>query len=182
MVLKTLILQFHGSTVVRQYTLLLADHENIENSSKPCDIGSSIPDLEQEFPQLDFSHVDKLYPDKTSPAACRYAYTRSAILDRAQIALKSLYHRPEEAILVVSHSAFMKHAVTGAHFANADYRIFEFAKHDRQLEGFALLEWEITKESRGGRGKSLEGVPAIGSVDLPPDPDTETRELDSEDI
>ncbi|KAL9109719.1 MAG: hypothetical protein Q9227_005588 [Pyrenula ochraceoflavens] len=140
-----------------------------ENSSKPCDTGSPIAQLKTDFPSVDFSGVDPVYPDKISPSAAQYAFTRSAILARAQAALHDLYHRPEEATIVVSHSAFMRFAVTGTHFANADFRIFDFASRSEPNNKYRLVERESTKTNCGGRGYSLGEEVEIGSGDLPPD-------------
>lgn len=69
-------------------------------------------------------------------------------------------------MLVVSHSAFMKRAVTGRDFANADFRIFEFRERGGDDEPYALEEWEETRTSGGGMGWSASGVCELG-VELP---------------
>ena len=69
-----------------------------------------------------------MYPDKISPAAARYHYTRDAILRRAQLALAKLYDRPEKVIIVVSHSGFLRAGVSGSWYQNADYRIFDIVR------------------------------------------------------
>lgn len=126
-----------------------------ENSAKPCDTGSPVEDLKEEFPMIDFSTLDPVYPDKTSPKGAVYAYNRQAIVGRAQKALAELRERPEKAIVVVSHSGFMRQGVTGSWFYNADYRVFEF-----EGEGLGLKQWEATR--KGGLGKSFEERVAIG--------------------
>lgn len=126
-----------------------------ENSDKPCDTGSSIAALEEEFSMIDFSTVDPVYPDKTSPEGQVYAYNRQAIVGRAQTALAELKDRPEKAIVVVSHSAFMRQGMTGSWIFNADYRVFEF-----EGEGLALRQWDST--TTGGLGKSFREKVAIG--------------------
>lgn len=98
-----------------------------ENSNKPCDTGTPPAQLAREFPEVDFAAVDPVYPDKTSPPAAAYHYTRSAILARGQTALGRLRARPEKVIVVVSHSGFLRVAVTGCFYFNADYRVFDFA-------------------------------------------------------
>ncbi|KAK3077941.1 hypothetical protein LTS18_008853, partial [Coniosporium uncinatum] len=150
-----------------------------ENSAKPCDTGSPIPTLSKEFPQFDWSAVDSIYPNKTSPASNPYRFTRSAVLKRGQHALEWLYARPEKIIAVVSHSGFLRTAVTKTKFANADYRIFDFQKLDGEADGggdgqdgpagaaplpvaedgrgLELVEWEVTKERGGGMGRSQKG-------------------------
>jgi hypothetical protein len=141
-----------------------------ENSSKPCDTGTAISELEKQFPVFDFSSVDSVYPDKTSPAGRRYAHTRDAVLARAQSCLHDLYHRPERMIVIVSHSAFLRLAVSGTRFANADYRIFEVSKPNGLHDTYKLVEWEQTRETGGGMGRSSRQPVEIGSGNLPPYP------------
>lgn len=126
-----------------------------ENSAKPCDTGSPVAELAEEFPMVDFAHLDPSWPDKTSPAGKAYAYNRLAVLERARMALAELRERPEKAIVVVSHSGFMRQGMTGSWFFNADYRVFEF-----EGEGLELRQWETTK--KGGLGKSFEERVVIG--------------------
>ncbi|OIW29195.1 phosphoglycerate mutase-like protein [Coniochaeta ligniaria NRRL 30616] len=126
-----------------------------ENSAKPCDTGSPIAELEEEFPMVDFSWVDAVYPDKTSPAGAVYAFNRKAIVGRAQRALGELRGRDEKAVVVVSHSGFMRQGMTGCWFFNADYRVFEF-----EGEGLGLRQWEATR--KGGLGKSFEERVVVG--------------------
>lgn len=120
-----------------------------ENSAKPCDTGTNIPDLQKEFPSVDFSHVDPVYPDKTTDAGRKYAYNRRVIVERGQGVLRELRER-EGTVIVVSHSGFMRSAVTGRWFFNADYRVFEFEDADGNVNG--LRQWESTE--KGGMGKS----------------------------
>jgi hypothetical protein len=148
----------------------------LENSSKPCDTGSAISELEKQFPVFDFSSVDSVYPDKTSSAGRRYAHTRGAVLARAQSCLHDLYHRPERMVIIVSHSAFLRLAVSGTCFANADYRVFEVSKPNGPRDTYKLVEWERTKECGGGMGRSSREPVEIGSGDLPPDPPQDSQE------
>jgi len=111
------------------------------------------------FPQVDFSHVDPVFPDKTSPAGAKYAYTKLAITGRAQDGLRELYHRPEKAIIVVSHSGFLRLGVTGHYFFNADYRIFDF-QEPAEDDTYTLKQWESTL--KGGLGWSWEKTVHIG--------------------
>lgn len=137
-----------------------------ENSAKPCDTGSPIPVAAAAFPQIDFSHVDPVYPDKTSPAADRYRYRRDKLLARAQGVLEELYHRPEKVVVVVSHSAFMRYCVTGDHYFNADYRVYDFAERTDGEQGpFRLTQWDLTKGA-GGMGRSHNQIVDIG-IGLP---------------
>lgn len=148
-----------------------------ENSAKPCDVGSPIPVVAAEFPQIDFSHVDPAYPDKISPAGDKYKYRRDKLVARAQSALGELHGRPERAVVVVSHSGFMRQAVTGDHYFNADYRIYDFeARPEGEHGPFKLRQWDLTKGA-GGMGRSYDQIVEIGvglpEVDLPPGAEVE---------
>ncbi|KAJ9612583.1 hypothetical protein H2200_004180 [Cladophialophora chaetospira] len=146
-----------------------ADADWQEIYDKPCDTGSPISDLERQYPKFDFTMVDPVYPDKSSPRGTRYAHNRSAVLLRAQLALEKLYDRPEGLIIIVSHSSFMRLAVTGSQFANADYRIFDFNKRKSDQDSYSLTEWESTRSNGGGLGLSPKAQVELGSGDLPPD-------------
>jgi hypothetical protein len=54
------------------------------------------------------------------------AYNKSAVLRSAQYGLERLDHGHKKLLIVVSHSKFLRLAVSGAQYANADYCIFEF--------------------------------------------------------
>ncbi|KAI1455562.1 phosphoglycerate mutase-like protein [Annulohypoxylon moriforme] len=150
-----------------------ADADWQENSPKPCDTGSPVHKLIDEFPMVDFSKVDPVFPDKTSPAASHYHFTKAAILVRAQSALKKLYERPEKVIIVVSHSAFLRLAVSGYWYFNADYRIFDIAPMDSHGDLCRLEQHETTKETGGGLSRSWIDPIVLGS-DLPEeDPDAD---------
>lgn len=149
---------------------VVADADWQEVFDKPCDTGSPISEIKAQYPSFDFSTVDPIYPDKSSPKGKRYAQDRSAVLNRAQFALRKLYDRPEELIIVVSHSAFMRLAVTGAQFANADYRIFDFKMRENEDDAFSLIEWESTRSNGGGLGLSPKAQVELGSGNLPPSP------------
>ncbi|KAK0627842.1 phosphoglycerate mutase [Immersiella caudata] len=132
-----------------------------ENSTKNWNTGTPVPSLAEEFSTLDFSSLDLLYPDKTSPAGSLYFYTRDAILNRAQVALRDLYNRPEKLILVVSHEGFLKAGVSGKTLANGDYRVFEFIERRQDGEPDRLKEWEVTA-CGGARGLSPDIVVELG--------------------
>lgn len=134
-----------------------------ENSAKPCDTGSPIPQVSKEFPEVDWSSVDPLYPSKTG----LYAFTRQGLKQRGIEAKKWLKARPEKVIAVVSHSGFLRVGVSSCRYENADFRIFEFAEGDGE-EGLELVEWEITEKKGGGLGKSDKGrFPVLDSEDIP---------------
>ena len=111
--------------------------------------------MQKEFPHWSeaLSKVDPLYPSTTGP----YTFTRSATLARGQSALSSLYSRPEHLIAVVSHSGFLRTAVSASHYANADYRVFTFKEGIEGGGGYELVEDEGTREKGGG--KSDPGTP-----------------------
>ncbi|KAI0390441.1 phosphoglycerate mutase-like protein [Xylariaceae sp. FL0594] len=131
-----------------------ADADWQENSNKPCDTGSPIPKVAEEFPGIDYSTVDPIWPDKTSAAGSRYHFTKSAVLARGQAALKKLYGRPEKVIVVVSHSGFLRVGLTGCWFTNADYRVFDFADDDDGDGSYRLVQRACTEENGGGLGRS----------------------------
>ncbi|OLN81146.1 putative phosphatase SPAC5H10.03-like protein 2, partial [Colletotrichum chlorophyti] len=141
-----------------------ATNDGPENSAKPCDTGTAISDLKAEFPDVDFSTVDPVYPDKTSPAGAAYAFTQDSILGRAQSCIHSLSERKEKLVFVVSHSGFLRLGVTGYWFSNADYRMFEVVKDKDSGHPPKLRQHESTLS--GGLGKSWTDPVIIGS-DLP---------------
>ncbi|KAK4096243.1 phosphoglycerate mutase-like protein [Parathielavia hyrcaniae] len=136
--------------------------------TKPCDTGTPAPQLAAEFPQIDFSYLDPVYPDKTSPAGARYAYEKGAILARGKAVLRDLcnYERNEEedglVVVVVSHSGFLRSAVAGRWFGNADYRgPYEEVPSEGGKERVTLVEWDSTK-GKGGMGRSKEDLVEFG--------------------
>ncbi|EFQ28423.1 phosphoglycerate mutase [Colletotrichum graminicola M1.001] len=123
--------------------------------------GSSIANLKAEFPSVDFSTVDSVYPDKTSLSGAEYAFTKEAILRRARAGIRSIHERKEKLIFVVSHSGFLRLGVTGHWFFNGDYRMFELDKDERIDQPPKLRQLESTL--RGGLGKSWTDPVVIGS-------------------
>ena len=114
------------------------------------------------FPHFDYSTVDPLWPSKTGP----YAFTRAATIARGQSCLSSLHSRPEKVIAVVSHSGFLRCAISLCKDANADYRIFEF-KDTEEGKDLELVEWETTESNGGGLGESEKGRAEIEDSDFP---------------
>ncbi|KAI1193982.1 phosphoglycerate mutase-like protein [Nemania serpens] len=150
-----------------------ADAHWQETTAKPCDAGTAVSKLAEEFPNVDYSTVDPVWPDKTSQAAAAYHYTRTAIIARGQAALQRLYERPEKIIIVVSHSAFLRVGVTGCWFFNADYRVFDFAPRGGPESPYQLEQHASTKEKGGGLGYSWTEQVQLG-LDLPEEvPETE---------
>ncbi|KAK8197490.1 histidine phosphatase superfamily [Phyllosticta capitalensis] len=153
-----------------------------ENSDKPCDTGSPLPTVKALFPSLDFSAVDPSYPDKTSPNN-PYAFTRRAVLARGQACLRWLHARPEKVIIVVSHSGFLRTAVSQRRYANADYRVFEFDDDVIDGKGEKLLrlrEWEQTESLGGGMGRSEKGVATVLPRDFPRDAAEDEKVVENE--
>lgn len=105
-----------------------------------------------------------MYPDKTSPVGSKYAFTREAIVGRAQSGVKSISDRREKLVFVVSHSGFLRLGVTGYWFFNGDYRIFELDNVEESNQLTKLRQLESTLS--GGLGKSWKDPVVIGS-DLP---------------
>ncbi|KAI1182922.1 histidine phosphatase superfamily [Nemania serpens] len=143
-----------------------ADAHWQENSAEPCDIGTAVPNVADEFPNVDYSTLDPIWPDKTSQAASAYHYTRTAIIARGQAALQRLYERPEKIILAVSHSGFLRLGVTGCWFFNADYRVFDFAPRGSPESPYRLEQHASTEEKGGGLGHSWTEQVQLG-LDLP---------------
>ncbi|KAF9882439.1 phosphoglycerate mutase [Colletotrichum karsti] len=153
-----------------------ADARWQENSAKPCDTGTPIAKLAAEFPQVDFSTVDPVYPDKTSPAGAKYAFTKEAILGRAQSCIESLHERKEKLVFVVSHSGFLRLGVTGYWYFNADYRIFMPDQSD--VPGSVPKLKMLASTVSGGLGKSWTDPVEIGS-DLPASEEPPNGKLDN---
>lgn len=137
-----------------------------ENSDGACDTGSDLKVIASEFPELDFSNVDPVYPNKADGTL--YEFSRSGILGRGHKALRELYDRPEKVIAVVSHSAFLRTAICQKRFANADYRIFTFRRDNTKGE-LKLIEDAATAQKGGGMKRSEEVFTAIEEWDFPPE-------------
>lgn len=106
--------------------------------------------MASHFPHLSFKGVDPLYPSKTG----RYAFTQAAIMQRKDDCLDWLRARPEKVIAVVSHSGFLRIAVSNCGYENADYRVFNFSEEGARNK---LVEWDLTRENGGGLGISPKG-------------------------
>ncbi|CAD0106834.1 unnamed protein product [Aureobasidium uvarum] len=121
-----------------------------------------LQDMKPTFPHFDYSTVDPLWPSKTGP----YAFTRTATVARGQSCLRDLHSRKEKVIAVVSHSGFLRCAISLCKYANADYRIFDF-KDTEKGEDLELVEWKETEENGGGLGESEKGRAVIEDNDFP---------------
>lgn len=75
-------------------------------------------------------------------------------------------------IAVVSHSGFLRLGISHAQYANADYRVFDFAPvkplSARTVE-YSLIEWEETRRCGGGMGRSPQSMWAPRVGDFPPE-------------
>ncbi|KAK2043204.1 phosphoglycerate mutase [Colletotrichum somersetense] len=146
--------------LIKRGVHIQADARWQENSAKPCDTGSSIANLKVEFPSVDFSTVDCVYPDKMSLAGADYAFTKEAILRRARAGLCSIRERQEKLVFVVSHSGFLRLGVTGYWFFNGDYRMFELDEGEGIDEPPKLRQLESTLNGGLVIGS---GLPAPGT-------------------
>lgn len=152
-----------------------------ENSAKPCDTGTPVSALQPEFPTLDFSVVDPSYPEKVEPVGTNpYAFTRRAVVRRGQTCLEWLHGRPEKVVIVVSHSGFLRCAVSRRRYANADYRVFDFVDGKDEAGDYVLREWEVTESAGGGMGRSEKGVAGITDTDFPREKAGELGEVTGE--
>jgi len=138
----------------------------IENSAKPCDTGSERSVVSERFPEVDFTKLDPVYPSKSPKTV--YAFTRRAILARGDACLRNLYSRQEKVIAVVSHSGFLRTAVSHRMYANADFRVFTFAESAESDGVPRLVESDLTS-GKGGLGHSDEGDYPPQDLDFPPE-------------
>ncbi|PHH85778.1 hypothetical protein CDD83_11186 [Cordyceps sp. RAO-2017] len=104
---------------------------------------------------------------------------------RGAAALAALRRRPERLVFVVSHSGFLRLAVAGRWFFNADWRLFRFAVAeadvvDRRLllQGHVLEQDESTLA--GGLGLSWTDAVEIGSEMEEDDDDDQGSEAAAE--
>jgi broad specificity phosphatase PhoE len=135
-----------------------------ENSAKPCDTGTPIPLMLEEWSQFNWSTVDPLYPSKTG----LYEFSKDAITRRGIEARSWLKNRPERVIAVVSHAGFLRVGASYRKYRNADFRIFDFDEGDEfDAEGGRLIEWELTENRGGGLGKSEKGIYGWETQDFP---------------
>lgn len=136
-----------------------------ENSSKPCDTGSDRSHISKLFPNVDFSTLDPKYPSKDLDTP--YAFTRTKVLARGNACLRNLYHRKEKVIAVVSHSGFLRTAVSHVKYANADYRVFDWREGSTGSGSISeLIESPLTR-GRAGMGRSESGRVEVEPWDFP---------------
>jgi len=135
-----------------------------ENYDGPCDTGTALVTLMEEFPALDFSKVDPVYPDKSYNTP--YAFRRSANLERGQECLRRLYARSEAVIAVVTHSGFLRTSISKRRYDYADYRIFGF-RLDSKTGRLSLVEDSETARKGGAMARSPKGVQIVRAWDFP---------------
>ncbi|KAI1097994.1 phosphoglycerate mutase-like protein [Jackrogersella minutella] len=104
-----------------------------ETTNYPCDIGDDPSIIKDEWPDLDFSNLDPIYPQKIG----LYENSEDAFQRRASFARDWLSKRPEKCIVVVTHSGFLKRLVKGSKYQNLEYRTYELVEDSG---GFKLNE------------------------------------------
>jgi len=137
-----------------------------ENSAKPCDTGSPAKQVAENFPQVDLSNLDPVYPDKSSGTV--YEFSHRAILARGGECIRNLHSRKEKVIAVVSHSGFLRAGVSHRMYANADFRIFTFRDLEFPDSVPCLIESELTA-GKGGLGRSDPGYFPARKDEFPPE-------------
>ncbi|KUJ11205.1 phosphoglycerate mutase-like protein [Mollisia scopiformis] len=125
-----------------------------ENTVNNIDIGRPISELVKEYPRIDFSGVDRVFPAKEG----LYEFSLESLTERGVVARKWLKERKEKVIAVVSHDGFMRVGISHRKFGNADYRIFEFEEDVNGRDGLKLVEWDLTENNGGGLGTSPKGT------------------------
>ncbi|KAI1374148.1 phosphoglycerate mutase-like protein [Hypoxylon crocopeplum] len=101
-----------------------------ETTSRPCDVGEDPSIIKNEWPDLDFSSLDPVYPQKTG----LYESTEAAFRKRGAFAKRWLFERPEKCIVVVTHAGFLRRLVGGERFLNVEYRTYELVEESENLE------------------------------------------------
>lgn len=125
-----------------------------ETTENPIDIGSPLAELKQTWPDFDWSQIDPIFPAKEGI----YKFSQDALLERGVAARRWLANRPEKVIAVVSHAGFLRIGLGNCNYANADFRIFKLENQDdSSLKDPIMIEYEGTKVSGGGMGKSKGG-------------------------
>ena len=101
--LYTALLSFEDDIQKKQLTII-ALPELQETSDLPCDTGSSVSQLANEFAgkSIDFTHVQPEWTVKTG----KWSPEKEAIKKRAQEAREWLAKRPEKEIVVVTHGSY----------------------------------------------------------------------------
>ncbi|KAH8675658.1 histidine phosphatase superfamily [Xylariales sp. PMI_506] len=116
-----------------------------ETTDNPCDVGIDVALAQSEWPDLDFSKLDPVYPAKTG----LYGPSEEALCKRALFARRWLYSRREKYIIVVTHSGFLRRVVDGPKFGNMEYRIYDFAPEEEGATREFKLEEVLEDEPLG---------------------------------
>lgn len=101
-----------------------------ETTNNPCDLGAEPSVLQNEWPDLDFSSLDPIYPQKVG----LYEASEEAFQRRASFAKRWLFKQPEKCIVVVTHSGFLKRVLGGPRFRNVEYRTYELVEESGDLK------------------------------------------------
>lgn len=134
-----------------------------EAHDKPCDTGYESRWIKAEFPRFDFGGLDPVYPDKTSPRARKYHADREAVLARGREAVRELGEMQGGFVIVVSHGGFLRAAVTGRWFGNADYRVFDLEEFPGDVGEDRFVLVEQPGRETGGMGMSKDGFVELGT-------------------
>lgn len=113
-----------------------------ETTGNPCDIGSDVAEIAKDWPELDFSRLDPVYPAKTG----LYDPSEECLRRRALFARQWLYHRPEKYVIVVTHSGFIQRTVVGVKYKNVEYRTYNFDPSDATSGDFTLQVVEVDQD------------------------------------
>ncbi|KAI1394985.1 phosphoglycerate mutase-like protein [Hypoxylon fuscum] len=101
-----------------------------ETTNNPCDVGDEPSVIQNEWPDLDFSTLDPVYPQKIG----LYEASEKAFLKRADFAKRWLFERPEKCIVVVTHSGFVRRFVEGPKYLHVEYRTYQLAEDPKGLQ------------------------------------------------
>ncbi|KAI2470027.1 phosphoglycerate mutase-like protein [Annulohypoxylon bovei var. microspora] len=101
-----------------------------ETTDNPCDIGDDPLMIQAEWPDIDFSTLDPIYPQKTG----LYENSEDAFRRRGAVAKDWLSNRPEKCIIVVTHSGFLKRLVKGPKYQNLEFRSYELVENSDGLD------------------------------------------------
>ncbi|KAI0890626.1 phosphoglycerate mutase-like protein [Annulohypoxylon maeteangense] len=101
-----------------------------ETTDNPCDIGADPKIIQSEWPDIDFSRLDPVYPQKIG----LYENSEEAFQRRGAVAKEWLYNRPEKCIIVVTHSGFIRRLVKGPRYKNLEYGSYRLVQNSEGLE------------------------------------------------
>ncbi|ORY65847.1 histidine phosphatase superfamily [Pseudomassariella vexata] len=107
-----------------------------EVTAHPCDVGLEFAEIAPQWPDLDFSELDPVYPAKTGI----YQYSEEVLLQRAHLARSWLFERKEKLVIVVTHSGFLKRTVKGTKYANTEFRTYEFKDKKSASQDYELVQ------------------------------------------